>query len=97
MKNAWRFLLFTATASLLVAGNAHAVVLNWSNVTWTPGSLSNSYDVDGFTSNGNDLTVAISGNTNKLTVDPVTGIAAPNISNSLAGRLRRGSFALPRR
>ena len=81
----WRLPLIIAAAIVLMAGNARAVVLDWSNVTWTPGSLSNSYDIDGYTSNGNDITVSISGNTNKLTVDPVTGLAAPSISNSLQG------------
>lgn len=79
----WRSLSTFTAAVLLAAGNAHAVVLDWSNVAWTPGSLSNSYDVDGTV--GNDITIALSGNTNKLTVDPATGIAAPHINNSLQG------------
>jgi hypothetical protein len=81
----WRRLSTFTAAILLAAGNAHAVVLDWSNVAWTPGSLSNSYDVDGYAPNGNDITIAISGNTNKLTVNPATGVAAPSIANSLQG------------
>jgi len=39
-----------------------AVVLDWSAVTWTDGTLSHSYDID--PSNvGNDITVSITGNT----------------------------------
>ena len=62
-----------------------AVVLDWSGVAWTPGSLSNSYEADGFPANGNDLTIVISGNTNKLTIDPATGLASPSIASSLEG------------
>lgn len=43
-----------------VAG--HAAVLDWTNVTWTAGSLTNSYDVDA-TNPGNDITVGIGGTT----------------------------------
>src|SRR3954447_22770996 len=77
--------LTTIGALLCAAASAHAVVLDWSTVNWTPGSLSNSYDVDGNAANGNDITIAVSGNTNKLTTDPVTGLAAPSISTTLAG------------
>ena len=82
----WR-LLRTSTAAifLIAAADVHAVVLDWSNVTWAPGSLSNSYDIDGYAGNGNDITIAVSGNTNKLTTDPVTGLPSPSISNSLEG------------
>jgi hypothetical protein len=82
----WRLIrTLTVAAALLTAGNAHAIVLNWSDVSWKPGSLSNSYDIDGHPTNGNDITIALSGNTNKLTVDPATGMAAPHIGNSLQG------------
>ena len=86
MYSPWRFIrTFIVAAALLTAGNAHAIVLDWSHVSWAPGSLSNSYDIDGHPTNGNDITIALSGNTNKLTVDPATGAAAPHIGNSLQG------------
>jgi hypothetical protein len=44
---------------------ASAVVVDWSALSWTPGSLSNSYDVDPGSA-GNDVTVAVSGNTGQL-------------------------------
>ena len=81
----WRSLSTFTAAILLAAGSAHGVVLNWSNVAWVPGSLSNSYDIDGYAANGNDITIALTGNVNKLTIDPVTGIAAPHVGNSLHG------------
>lgn len=80
-----RCLRIFGAALFAAAAHAHAVVLDWSAVSWTPGSLSNSYHVDGYTHNGNDITIGITGNTNKLTTDPATGLAAPGISNSLEG------------
>lgn len=65
--------------------HADAVVLDWSTVAWTPGSLTNSYDVDGNTANGNDITITITGNTPNLTTDPGTGKASPAISSTLEG------------
>lgn len=62
---------------LLLASPVFAVVLDWSSVTWTPGSLTQSYDVDsdGF----NDLRVTFSGNTGALAG------GSPAISTSYQG------------
>jgi len=65
----WRSALI---APFLVA-TAHAVTLDWNAVTWTAGSLSNSYDIDAARP-GNDITVTVSGNTPQLT----TELVAPN-------------------
>ncbi|MDQ1407859.1 MAG: large repetitive protein, partial [Acidobacteriaceae bacterium] len=54
-----------ALASFWICGSVHAIVLDWSAVTWTPGTLSNSYDVDAGIP-GNDVTVTVSGNTAQL-------------------------------
>jgi hypothetical protein len=54
-----------ALAVLLPAWEARAVVLDWDTVTWTAGSLSNSYDVDP-AKPGNDITVTVSGDTAQL-------------------------------
>lgn len=78
------FSVFAAVYCLLGAP-ARAVVLDWSAVSWTPGSLSNSYDVDGSSQNGNDISLAITGNTNQFTTDPATGTATPSIATSLEG------------
>ncbi len=52
-------------ALLLSVLPASAVVLDWSAVSWTPGSLSQSFDVD---ADGlNDVTVAFSGDTSAFT------------------------------
>jgi len=51
-------------ALLLSATSAWAVVLDWSAVSWTPGSLSQSYDVDA--DGKNDINIAISGTTSAL-------------------------------
>ena len=44
---------------------ASAVLVDWSTLNWPSGSLNNSYDVDPG-SPGNDVTVAITGNTGQL-------------------------------
>jgi hypothetical protein len=59
-----RFLLFLCLGFLL-SPVAHAITLDWDTVTWTAGTLSNSYDVDP-TKAGNDITVTVSGNTAQL-------------------------------
>jgi hypothetical protein len=60
----WRSLLFLCLGFFLSSG-AHAITLDWDTVTWTAGTLSNSYDVDP-TKAGNDITVTVSGNTAQL-------------------------------
>ena len=57
---------------------APAVTLDWSTVTWTAGSLSNSYDVDP-TNPGNDITIAMSGNTGNF------NSGSPSIGTGLGG------------
>jgi hypothetical protein len=51
---------------------AHAITLDWDTVTWTAGSLSNSYDVDAARP-GNDITVTVSGNTAQLQRELASG------------------------
>src|SRR6266566_2680084 len=55
-----------------------AVTLDWSTVTWTAGSLSNSYDVDP-SNPGNDISITVSGNTSSL------GGTSPSIAGNLGG------------
>src|ERR1044071_7187512 len=63
-------LFFTIAA---FSSTCHAVTLDWDGVTWTPGSLSNSFDVDPVRP-GNDVTVTVSGNTSILQPE----LVAPN-------------------
>ena len=66
---------------LLTAGASHAVVLDWTAVTWTAGTTasgSNSYDVDG---GGNDITVAYTNS--GATFAAVPSIAAVNGATDL--------------
>ncbi|MEY2438875.1 MAG: hypothetical protein QOI34_260 [Verrucomicrobiota bacterium] len=76
--------LFLFTALTFAAENVRALTLDWDATAWTPGTLTNSYDIDP-NSPGNDVTVTISGNTNRLTTDPTTGAQTPAITNSLEG------------
>jgi hypothetical protein len=58
-----RFLAFIL--GLFLVSAAHAVTVDWDTLTWTAGSLTNSYDVDP-AKPGNDVTVTVSGNTAQL-------------------------------
>ena len=65
--------LVALLAVLFLSTTAKAVILDWDTVTWTAGSLSNSYDVDPANA-GNDVTVTVSGNTAQLQPE----LVAPN-------------------
>ncbi|MCC7517958.1 MAG: hypothetical protein IT578_02110 [Verrucomicrobiae bacterium] len=67
-----------------------AVLLDWSSVTWTPGSLTESFNIDP-SNPGNDITITITGDTSKFNLGyPVTaavpftgGLAADALQNIL--------------
>ncbi len=80
-----RIILILLT-SMLVVSPCHAVVLDWSSVSWTVGSLSNTYDVDG--DSKNDVTITISGDTSAL----VSGY--PAISTAMQGGLGSADHGL---
>jgi hypothetical protein len=74
-------------APLLVA-TAHAITLDWDTVSWTAGTLSNSYDIDPAKS-GNDITVTVSGNTTQFTTElasgnPMTPAITPDFQGGFA-------------
>jgi hypothetical protein len=65
----------------------YAVTLDWDGVTWTAGSLSNSYDIDPSKA-GNDITVTVSGNTALLQQElasgnPMTPAITPDFQGGL--------------
>jgi hypothetical protein len=70
----------------LINQNATAALVNWDVLTWAPGSLSNSYDVDPGNP-GNDVTFTVGGDVNTLTNDATSGVSTPAITMSLAGGL----------
>src|SRR5687767_7147409 len=57
---------------------AHAVTLDWDALTWTPGAISQSYDIDPAIP-GDDVTITFSGTSASITGDvevnnsPLTG------------------------
>lgn len=65
---------------------AQAVTLDWDATAWTPGTLTNSYDVDSSVP-GNDLTFALGGTTGELANDSVNNLPTPNINSNLEGGL----------
>lgn len=81
--------IFGASLALLLATwavPAQALVLDWDGVSWTPGALSNSYNLNGDAFN--DITVAItSQNPNIFTNDPTTGTMTPAINQTMTGGL----------
>lgn len=63
---------------------AHAMVLDWDAVAWTPGSVNNSFDVNGDAIN--DVTVTLTLNDQATwATDPATGTQTPAINQSLTG------------
>ncbi|HWM25010.1 MAG TPA: hypothetical protein VNP98_09295 [Chthoniobacterales bacterium] len=70
-----RFFIACSTAFLFVAAcpDSRALTIDWDSVPWTNGSLINSLEVDP-TRPGNDVTVAVSGNTPQLQPE----LASPN-------------------
>ena len=65
---------------------ARAVTLDWDSAVWNPGTLTNSFDVDGSAA-GNDLTLAVTGSTGELVDDSVNNLPTPNINTNLEGGL----------
>jgi hypothetical protein len=66
---------------------SHAVIVDWDALTWTPGTLTNSYDVDP-TQTGNDITVTVTGNTGQLQPEiPSPYPQTPAITTNFQGGL----------
>jgi hypothetical protein len=82
----WKRFLFALACgwTALLNQSAPAALVNWDVLTWTPGTLSNSYDVDPSNA-GTDVTFTVSGTTNTFTNDTTSGVLTPAITQSLAG------------
>jgi len=68
-------LLSLLTAAFIAAGatgNASASMVDWNTVSWAPGSLSNSYNVDPSIP-GSAVNFTFSGDTGRFDTDPTTG------------------------
>jgi hypothetical protein len=91
-----RPLIYVVSFVLLGAGwiaPAKAVVLDWDTVTWNPGSLNNSYDLNG--DNVNDITVALtSQNPGVWDNDPNSGTATPAVNQSITGGISGNSLMI---
>lgn len=69
---------------LAAAHSAKALVLDWDGVAWSPGSLINSYDLNG--DSVNDITVTIT--TQQANIwqnDPTSGTQTPVVNQTLTG------------
>jgi hypothetical protein len=81
------FRRFLVLFMLFFVGKVQAITLDWDTVTWTPGALTNSYDIDPSKA-GNDITVTVSGNTARLTTElgsgtPMTPAITPDFQGGL--------------
>jgi hypothetical protein len=82
-----RRFFFSALLLPLLATGVQAITLDWDTVTWTAGSLSNSYNIDPAKA-GNDITVAITGNTTQLQPkNTAPNPQTPALTNTLEGGL----------
>jgi hypothetical protein len=68
---------------LAATHSANALVLDWDGVAWSPGSLVNSYDLNG--DSVNDVTVTVSSQQNIWQNDPTSGIQTPVVNQTLTG------------
>jgi hypothetical protein len=68
----------------LLADAASAALVNWDVLTWTPGTVSNSYDVDPSRA-GNDVTFTLTATKTNFVNDKATGTMTPAITMSLQG------------
>jgi hypothetical protein len=59
------FLCLLLACAGLLPSKAQAIVLDWNNVTWSSGTLSNSLEIDSSNA-GNDITITITGNTSRF-------------------------------
>ena len=82
-----RFLLISALVLGAASKSNGSLVLDWSSVTWPAGSLNNSFDVDPG-SPGNDVTVAVSGDTGQL----LPSFTAPNPQTPAITQTFQGGF-----
>jgi hypothetical protein len=82
LQKALPVLIFAALA--LNAEPASAALVNWDVLTWTPGTLSNSYDVDPSRA-GSDVTFTLTTTKSNFTNDKASGTLTPAITMSLQG------------
>lgn len=80
----WRTVLFIYACLTMLGSRASAALVNWDTLTWTPGSLSNSLDVDP-SNPGDDVTVTIASTKTNFTTNRGGGFLTPAITNSLQG------------
>jgi hypothetical protein len=79
---------------LAISSMARAVLLQWDGQTWTPGTLSKSFDVDP-SNPGNDVTVTVSGDTGQLQTSLTAGNPqTPAITRAFDGGLSPGHNTL---
>lgn len=86
MLSHWRRFLFAFACgwTALLNQSAPAALVNWDVLTWTPGTLSNSYDVDP-NKPGTDITFTVTGTKADFTNDIASGVMTPAITSLQGG------------
>ena len=73
----------------------HAIVLDWSALTWTSGATSQSFDIDSSPSApGNDVTITLGGSTGELANDSVNNLPTPQVNANQEGGQGAGTLGL---
>jgi len=82
----WKRFLFALTCgwTALLNQSAPAALVNWDVLTWAPGTLTNSYNVDP-SNPGPDITFTVTGTKTDFTNDQASGVMTPAITSSLQG------------
>src|SRR5438105_6746805 len=82
----WKRFLFALACGCVALHNesAPAALVNWDVLTWAPGTLSNSYDVDP-SSAGTDVTFTVTSSKTNFDNDRASGVMTPAITMSLQG------------
>jgi hypothetical protein len=82
----WKAILFIGVCGWLPIFDQHAsgALVDWDVLTWTPGALSNSFDVDP-SHLGNDVSISIETAKTTFTNDKASNVLTPAITSSLQG------------
>jgi hypothetical protein len=75
---------FACGWTALLHQSAPAALVNWDVLIWTPGTSTNSYDVDP-SNPGTDITFTVTGTKTDFTNDAASGVLTPAITSSLQG------------
>lgn len=86
MTRRWQLRFLLALAAWLVWSPSRALVLDWETITWSPGTLTNSYDIDPNNA-GDDIRITITGDVSFF------NSGYPTVNDAFTGGLPDGENA----